>query len=78
MVQRGEARVMARAFIFFARVAQAHDHFNGCIHNGKRERDEKQTLPAIRGASGCILHPFRGAINRSVRQPGIYPAAFFF
>lgn len=25
-----------------------------------------------------ILHPFRGAINRSVRQPGAYLPAFFF
>lgn len=29
-------------------------------------------------SAGGILHLFRGAINRSVRQPGAYLPAFFF
>ena len=35
-VKHHEPRVMAGVFIGSARVAQAHDHFNGCIHNGKK------------------------------------------
>ena len=44
------------------------------------EKEKKMKTAAYGGTEGAreILHPFRGAINRSVRQPGIYPAAFFF
>ena len=44
------------------------------------EKKKKMKTAAYGGTEGAreILHPFRGAINRSVRQPGAYLPAFFF
>ena len=44
------------------------------------EEKKKMKTAAYGGTEGAreILHPFRGAINRSVRQPGAYLPAFFF
>ena len=44
------------------------------------EKEKKMKTAAYGGTEGAreILHPFRGAINRSVRQPGAYLPAFFF
>ncbi len=44
----------------------------------KRGKEMKTDAACKSGERTGILHPFRGAINRSVRQPGFYPAVFFF
>ena len=37
-VHHHETRVVAGIFISPARIAQAHDHFNGCVHDGREEK----------------------------------------
>lgn len=44
----------------------------------ERRKEMNNCRFRLPGKRAEILHPFRGAINRSVRQPGGYLAAFFF